>query len=214
MIIKYKTRLFECILDIEDEVYFNQWNWYYRNGYVGRQRTKLDKPGNKWVHLHREVLFKNNEYIPEGHCVDHINRNKMDNRKENLRIVTRSENGKNVDDDVKRKRTEFTKHLTKLAAQKPKTIKQLEFASKQAKSLNLQGKNKHIGEDNYASKKVINIISKKIYVNIREAALYEGHNYSTLKSKLNGSLKNNTNLLHLDKYHSIFQDLSVDRCTG
>lgn len=40
--------------------------------------------------VYREVIG-----AKEGECVDHINRNRLDNRKENLRIATRKENARN-----------------------------------------------------------------------------------------------------------------------
>lgn len=47
------------------------------------------KKFGKTVYLHREILDN-----PNGE-VDHINRNRLDNRKSNLRIITREENAKN-----------------------------------------------------------------------------------------------------------------------
>jgi len=63
--------------------------------------------------------------------------------------------------------------------------------------INSQGKFAHSGENNYQSKKVINIITNTVYSCIKEAALKNNLNYSTLKCKLNGSLKNNTDLRFL-----------------
>lgn len=41
-----------------------------------------------WVYFHGE--------IPDGHVVDHINHDGLDNRLENLRLVTQSQNAKNM----------------------------------------------------------------------------------------------------------------------
>ncbi len=74
--------------DIFEDV--NRWKWKTNNsGYVRRTKT-LSNNGNKTfktVYLHRYVL---NE--PSGKEVDHINKNKLDNRRENLRLVTHSQN--------------------------------------------------------------------------------------------------------------------------
>lgn len=48
------------------------------------------------ISLHRLVM----EPVPDDLVVDHINRNTLDNRKANLRIVTQQENTWNCDDSV------------------------------------------------------------------------------------------------------------------
>jgi len=81
------------IVDNEDYDYLMQWKWQFHNGYARRTQhicmigTKRIK---KQVALHRVVL--NN---PDGLQVDHINGNKLDNRKENLRVCTCAENVRN-----------------------------------------------------------------------------------------------------------------------
>ena len=62
--------------------YLNQWKWgISTKGYVYR------KENNKYIAMHRIV---NN--TPLDFETDHINRNKLDNRRKNLRTVTRSQN--------------------------------------------------------------------------------------------------------------------------
>ena len=55
---------------------------------IGNGRTRAKETR---LPLHRFIMN-----CPEGMEVDHINHNKLDNRKKNLRICTRSENGKNL----------------------------------------------------------------------------------------------------------------------
>jgi hypothetical protein len=61
-----------------------QRNWYLsKSGYVvSGCRT------NAHVFLHRHLMG----VIPDDHVVDHINRDKLDNRRTNLRVLTRQEN--------------------------------------------------------------------------------------------------------------------------
>jgi hypothetical protein len=82
------------ILDDNDFDYFSKWKWCIDSlGYVrrviylggGRKHQK-----SKSFYLHREILK-----TPNGYETDHINRDKLDNRKSNLRITTRQQNGCN-----------------------------------------------------------------------------------------------------------------------
>lgn len=74
-----------ALVDNEDFERLNQFNWsYFNTGYVAR--CVKGKPS----YIHREIMNP-----LKGFVVDHINRNKLDNRKENLRICTRKQNSQN-----------------------------------------------------------------------------------------------------------------------
>ena len=76
-----------AIVDDEDYEYLNQWKWTFLNtGYVMR---RIQKKGHKtkYILMHRLILN-----TPKGMITDHINRNRLDNRRENLRICTPSQN--------------------------------------------------------------------------------------------------------------------------
>lgn len=71
-----------ALIDDEDFEWANQWKWSLRSrGYVNRTS------GKKTIWLHREIMK-----TPQGFDTDHINGDKLDNRKLNLRICTHSQN--------------------------------------------------------------------------------------------------------------------------
>lgn len=79
-----------AIVDNEDFEYLNQWKWtLHSNGYAYRSLSGSRK-NRKFIFMHRFILL-----TPIGLDTDHINHNKLDNRKKNLRVATRRENNMN-----------------------------------------------------------------------------------------------------------------------
>ena len=75
-----------ALVDKKDFAYLNQWKWrYHKNGYAVRTSRK------GLIRMHRVV-----NKTPLGFFTDHINHNKLDNRRKNLRTVTKSQNQMNV----------------------------------------------------------------------------------------------------------------------
>lgn len=81
------TRGKYSLVDDEDFDRLNVSKWCCTdNGYA-----KRGIPGGTSLYLHREII-KN---IPDGMVIDHINGDRLDNRKENLRVCRQSDNAKN-----------------------------------------------------------------------------------------------------------------------
>lgn len=75
-----------AIVDKEDFKVLNQFKWHYSGvGYAARDVRENKK--YKKIAMHRFLMNP-----PEGMIVDHINSNKLDNRRSNLRICTQKEN--------------------------------------------------------------------------------------------------------------------------
>lgn len=80
-------------VDGEDYEYLRQWKWGYSNsGYAYRILTRSTDGlrSQRILYMHR-LLAK----TPPDLQTDHVNRDKLDNRKSNLRVVTRSGNNHN-----------------------------------------------------------------------------------------------------------------------
>ena len=84
------------IIDYEDFEKINQYNttWFigYKNGHIDGIKTKVQINYIRTpIWLHRLIMD-----CPDGLVIDHINGNTLDNRKKNLRIVTKEENATNL----------------------------------------------------------------------------------------------------------------------
>lgn len=75
-----------AIVDDEDYDFLMRWKWSLGSGYACRTTTVKDV-GYVGISMHNVVMPE-----MEGFEIDHINRNRLDNRKSNLRYCTRSQN--------------------------------------------------------------------------------------------------------------------------
>lgn len=88
------TQGFVALLDDEDFERLSRWRWRFKRrcghadvGYA--VRTTGNWPNQRTVYLHREV------FGPTPNQVDHINGDRLDNRRANLRAATHTENVRN-----------------------------------------------------------------------------------------------------------------------
>lgn len=80
-----------CIVSPEDYEHLNQYNWYKdRDSYVMKGGNSTSRRIHRYIMI--EILKCE---LTSKNLIDHINNNPLDNRRENLRIVTHSENARN-----------------------------------------------------------------------------------------------------------------------
>lgn len=82
------TKKTEALIDDADVAAVNQFKWLLSHGYA--RRFFRENGILKSVYLHNFLMSP-----PKGLEVDHVNRNKLDNRRENLRLVTHAQNCRN-----------------------------------------------------------------------------------------------------------------------
>ncbi|OGG08966.1 hypothetical protein A2154_05200 [Candidatus Gottesmanbacteria bacterium RBG_16_43_7] len=78
---KYKT-----IVDDEEFEYLNTYKWTLKKGYAVAKLCNR----SGFLMMHKFIVF-----YPKSLTIDHINRNKLDNRKSNLRVCTQLQNNFN-----------------------------------------------------------------------------------------------------------------------
>jgi hypothetical protein len=77
-------------VDPDDYVALSRHKWFYRNTYA------VAVIGGKSVRMHRLIMMEDDPTV----VIDHINRDRLDNRKDNLRRLTPRENANNRVDNV------------------------------------------------------------------------------------------------------------------
>jgi len=80
------TRGKVAIVDDEDFEWLNKWKWHY-NGAYARRRERGSRLANRIsIYMHQQIAI-NYGVVPGKTLVDHIDGNKLNNRKHNLRWV-------------------------------------------------------------------------------------------------------------------------------
>lgn len=79
---------YEAVIDESDAGSIARHKWCFCNGYAMRAESSHGK--RRYLYMHREILS-----APPGLEVDHINGDKLDNRRTNLRLCTPSQNKAN-----------------------------------------------------------------------------------------------------------------------
>jgi len=79
----------DVLVDVEDHDYLSKFKWYIDGRGYAYRRNKVK---GKYYTVKLHVILTGR---PSGFIVDHINGNKLDNRKSNLRIATQTVNGYN-----------------------------------------------------------------------------------------------------------------------
>ena len=96
------TKGYESIIDLDMLSVLGADNWYasFRGEgqeYPYAKRMTAFSGKRKTIWLHREVLRLHGIDVPKGMVTDHINRDPLDNRFENLRVITNAMNVRNSD---------------------------------------------------------------------------------------------------------------------
>lgn len=79
-----------ALIDAADADDILQYKWCYTGRYAARALPRNRKP-KKHISMHQQLMKP-----PPGFEVDHINRNGLDNRRSNMRVVTHAQNAKNL----------------------------------------------------------------------------------------------------------------------
>lgn len=78
-----------ALVDDEDFEELSKYRWYLsRSGYANRHPKMINGVRRGKISMHRQVM----DMVPSGKMPDHINGNRIDNRKSNLRLATPSQN--------------------------------------------------------------------------------------------------------------------------
>lgn len=86
-----KNKNYNILISNEDLILYNSFTWYVKDNGSGNLYLVRQDKDKKEISFHRSLFNLTDNKIH----VDHINGNSLDNRRENLRLCTNSQNRKN-----------------------------------------------------------------------------------------------------------------------
>lgn len=90
------TRGFETIVDDDIFEELSSYNWY-ASGNEGRPARRLRAGPRKLIYIYHQILHVLPWVMSSlGMTIDHINHDPLDNRKDNLRVLTHKDNMRNT----------------------------------------------------------------------------------------------------------------------
>lgn len=110
--------IYPCTLNKPDTVYFNETKYRLVSGkkyYLSNYSTTEKRKSVKGLHVAIWEHF-NNDIVPKGFHIHHIDSNSFNNRPENLELISKEEHKKipkNLDLDKARENLNNIRHLTK-----------------------------------------------------------------------------------------------------
>jgi hypothetical protein len=81
----------DAIVDVEDFEWISRWNWNAHWDHHAKCFYARRQQSGKTIMMHREIM-----HLKIGQLADHKNGNSLDNRKQNLRLATVSQNTANT----------------------------------------------------------------------------------------------------------------------
>lgn len=150
--ILYKFNLINFVIDYDDYDKVKQYSWHISSGkYPGT--AYIDNGKRKELYLHNLIM---NKLTFEGkgqiETVDHINRNPLDNRKKNLKIVSQSE--QNLNQKAKSRKITFPENYPIKPEDIPKHIWYVKENGSHGERFAIEFKTEKIVWKGTASKKI------------------------------------------------------------
>ena len=93
--IGYTKKGEEFYFDLEDYDLIKDYHWKVHRGYISCHKWNPQTKSDNQVKMHRLIMGLKDNKDYSGCQIDHINHNKVDNRKENLRVVNNTQNSWN-----------------------------------------------------------------------------------------------------------------------
>lgn len=150
-----------ALVDNEDYEYINQWKWYHNGRYAARgkyYKKICGKPTSRIIFMHR-IINK----TPDDMRTDHINGEKLDNRKSNLRPCSNSENSMN-------------KISQKNSSSKFKGVSRHRINKKWQTHIKINGKGKYLGcfTSEKQAAQAYNVAAKELFGEFAKLNIIEG----------------------------------------